>query len=81
MNTKKELEDQYVQVKADIKSQLTMVKMYADGIQKSREKIDELSKVLTTLQEEYLVITQGEKDESNKRPNGSNETEKRKENS
>lgn len=61
---KQEIENLYIQVKADIKAKLTMIKMYADGIQKGREEIDQLSKRLTALQEEYLKITKGDKDES-----------------
>jgi len=77
----KELEEEYLQVKSDIKAHTTMIKMYADSIQNSRSKIDELSVQLTELQKEYIELTgktEGKKDESTTKKSKSKRTPRKK---
>jgi hypothetical protein len=50
---KQALEKQYIQVREEIKVQLSILKAHTDAIQKAREKIDLLGKKLTQLQTEY----------------------------
>lgn len=53
MKNKQELEKQYIQVKDEIKVQLSILKAHTEAIQKARDKIDLLGKKLAELQTEY----------------------------
>jgi hypothetical protein len=53
MKNKQELEKQYIQVRDEIKVQLSILKAHTEAIQKAREKIDLLGKKLAQLQIEY----------------------------
>jgi hypothetical protein len=50
---KQELEKQYIQVKDEIKVQLSILKAHTEAIQKARDKIDLLGKKLAQLQTAY----------------------------
>ena len=59
---RKQLETRYIEVKSDIKANMTMIKMYADSIQQCREKLESLSAELSALQSEYAELTKKEKE-------------------
>lgn len=60
---KKELEAKFIQTKSDIKAHMTMIKQYADAIQNSRNKLDELKKELEEIQTQYIALTKEEENE------------------
>ena len=54
--TKQQVEQQYLEVKSKIKVELTTIKTYAEAIQQSKNKIDELGKQMEQLQQQYLQL-------------------------
>ena len=54
--TKQELENEYLEVKAKIKDELVVIKSYAENIQQSKNKIDQLGQRMEELQQLYAQL-------------------------
>jgi peptidoglycan hydrolase CwlO-like protein len=61
----KNLQQEYIQVQSDLKTNVNMVKVYLDHIQDCKNNIETLGKKLTELQQQYLTLTQGIGNEEN----------------
>lgn len=53
MKTKQQLESEYVEIRNQIKQQMTIIKQYAESIQAAREKLKSLASSLEAIQTEY----------------------------
>jgi hypothetical protein len=62
---KEQLEKNYLKVRSEIQAQISLLKVYADNIQLSREKIGILSRQLEDIQNEYLKVTNQQLGEHN----------------